>query len=48
MLQQRLQAVSGEAHRAEWTQLAETARNNLAGRVYPRALLDAVIRAAAE
>lgn len=48
VLQQRLQPVSGEAHRAEWTAAAETTRNNLAGRVYPRALLDAVIRAAAE
>ncbi|MBX3250016.1 MAG: TRAP transporter substrate-binding protein DctP [Myxococcales bacterium] len=47
VLNRRLQSVSGEAHRDEWTRAAEQTRNNLAGRVYPRALLDAVIRAAA-
>ena len=45
VLDRRLEAVDTSAHEAEWRQVAETARNNLAGRVYPRALLDAVMRA---
>ncbi len=45
VLDRRLTAVDNAAHEAEWRQVAETARNNLAGRVYPRALLDAVMRA---
>lgn len=46
VLSRRLTAVDQTPHEAEWRQVAETARNNLAGRVYPRALLDAVERAA--
>lgn len=46
VLDRRLTAVDTSAHEAEWRQVAETARNNLAGRVYPRALLQAVMRAA--
>lgn len=48
VLQRRLTSVDTSAHEAEWAAAAETTRNNLAGRVYPRALLDAVIRAAGE
>ncbi len=46
VIQRRLEAVDGSAHQAEWEQAFEQTRNRLAGRVYPRALLDAVIRAA--
>ena len=48
VIQRRLQAVDLDPHRAEWERVGEQARNNLAGRLYPRALLDAVIRAAGE
>ncbi|MEM9067234.1 MAG: TRAP transporter substrate-binding protein DctP [Myxococcota bacterium] len=48
VIQRRLEAVDGTAHRAEWEQAFEQTRTRLAGRVYPQALLDAVIRAAGE
>ncbi|MEM6956650.1 MAG: TRAP transporter substrate-binding protein DctP [Myxococcota bacterium] len=48
VLGRRMTAVDTSPHEAEWAQAAETARNNLAGRVYPQALLDAVIRAAGD
>ncbi|MFT5352988.1 MAG: TRAP-type C4-dicarboxylate transport system substrate-binding protein [Polyangiales bacterium] len=48
VLSRRMTAVDTSAHEAEWAAAAETTRNNLAGRVYPRALLDAVIRAAGD
>lgn len=47
-VRRRLTEVDGSAHEEEWRTAAETTRNNLAGRLYPRALLDAVIRAAGE
>ena len=48
VIQQRMTAVDGSAHRAEWDQAFEQTRTRLAGRIFPQALLDAVIRAAAE
>lgn len=48
VIQRRLTAVSGEAHRAEWDTAFEQTRTRLAGRIFPQALLDAVIRAAGE
>ncbi len=48
VLSRRMTAVDQSAHEQAWRDLAEEARNNLAGRVYPRALLDAVIRAAGD
>ncbi len=47
VLNQRLTAVP-TSHEDEWRAAAEETRNRLAGRVYPRALLDAVVRAAGE
>lgn len=47
-LQQRgLQTVDTSAHTAEWERMAEQTQNALAGRVYPRALLQRVKRIAA-
>ncbi len=48
VVQRRLTEVDGSAHEAAWREAAETTRNRLAGRLYPQALLDAVIRAAGE
>jgi len=47
VLNQRLTAVPA-AHEDEWEQAAEQTRTRLAGRLYPQALLDAVVRAAGE
>jgi len=41
-------AVDISANEAEWAAAAATTRNNLAGRLYPRSLLDRVTAAAAE
>lgn len=39
-------AVDTSAHEAEWRQVAEQTRNRLAGRIYPRALMERVMTAA--
>jgi TRAP-type C4-dicarboxylate transport system substrate-binding protein len=41
-----LTAVDLSAHESEWDQAAEQTRNRLAGRLYPRALMERVMRAA--
>jgi len=41
-----LTAVDLSAHESEWDQAAEQTRNRLAGRLYPRALMQRVMRAA--
>lgn len=46
-LSRRLQAVDANAHRAEWEAAGEETLQRLTGRVFPRALLEAVTAAAA-
>ncbi|MEO0322198.1 MAG: TRAP transporter substrate-binding protein DctP [Myxococcota bacterium] len=48
VLQRRLEAVDISAHQAEWDQVQEQTRDRLAGRLYPRALLNRVISAAGD
>ncbi len=43
---QRMTAVDTRAHEGEWTRYALRTRDRLVGRVFPRALFDAVLRAA--
>lgn len=45
ILKRGMIAVDTEAHRAEWEAVNQQVRERLAGRVYPRSLLDAVIAA---
>ena len=48
VVQQRMEAVDTTPHRAEWNRYALRTRDRLLGRVFPRALFDAVLRAADE
>jgi len=47
MLKRGMIAVDTDAHRAEWETVNQQVRERLAGRVYPKSLLDDVIAAAA-
>ena len=48
VLQRRLEAVDTSPHQAEWDQVQDQTRDRLAGRRYPRALLNRVISAAGD
>jgi TRAP-type C4-dicarboxylate transport system substrate-binding protein len=45
MLKRRMTPVDTSAHQAEWNEVNRQVRERLAGRVYPKSLLDAVIAA---
>ncbi len=48
VVEQRMTAVDTTPHQAEWNRAALRTRDRLMGRVFPRALFDAVLRAADE
>ncbi|HJL29265.1 MAG TPA: TRAP transporter substrate-binding protein DctP, partial [Polyangiaceae bacterium LLY-WYZ-15_(1-7)] len=48
VIQQRMTAVDTRAHEEEWVEAALETKDRLMGRVFPRPLFDAVVRAAAE
>ena len=46
MLKRGITEVDTSEHEAEWDEVSKKVRERLAGRVYPKSLLDAVIAAA--
>jgi hypothetical protein len=47
MLKRGMSVIDTDAHQAEWEDVGRQVRERLAGRVYPKSLLQAVMTAAA-